>query len=99
MPRFSFHFASNNHFLLDEIGKDLDSLYEAHAHALKMIRGIQSILPDEEDWLGWTVEVTDESGQRVLTVLFPSPQKANRLDSASSKRGRTELRGLAPQEP
>ncbi len=75
MPQFSFHFASKDHFLLDEIGKELESLHNAHAYALKMIRHIQSILPDEENWLGWSVNITDEFGQGVLTVLFPSPER------------------------
>ena len=89
MPQFSFHFASKDHFLLDEIGKELESLHNAHAHALKMIRNIQSTLPSEENWLGWSVKITDEFGQEVLTVLFPSPRQPKRL-GAASRRGATQ---------
>lgn len=87
MPRFSFRFAAKDHVVLDEIGKYMADLYEAHAYALSMIRGIQSISPAEDDWRGWTVKIIDESGHGVLTVMFPNPRRTTQTDPLSLRSG------------
>src|SRR3954470_9820245 len=36
MPRYFFHLVDGKHAAADKYGKELDSLYEAHLHALRM---------------------------------------------------------------
>jgi trans-2-enoyl-CoA reductase len=71
MPRYFFHFASNDEFILDHDGVVLDDLEAAHTHAMRLIWQTVAVMGGE-DFRQWRVEIAEESQGVVLTVLFPS---------------------------
>ena len=72
VPRFYFHSVSAQHSISDDQGSDLPSLRSAHMHALGLIaRSIRS--RDQADKERWTVQITDDTGHLLLTVMFPFP--------------------------
>src|SRR4051812_3946630 len=59
------------HSATDKYGKELDSLYEAHLHALHMFEKLIQFIPDS---LSPTcdIEITSAAGEPVLTVFLPA---------------------------
>jgi hypothetical protein len=70
MPRYFFHMASDGRRLNDERGRTLDSLSDAHAHAVGLIYKICSHL-GAEDNKGWRINIAEADGRVRLAVLFP----------------------------
>jgi len=71
VARFYFHYVSAHRYVNDDRGEELHSLAVAHLHALKLIVGTLRFM-DPSDTERWTVQVADEAGKVLLTVLFPS---------------------------
>lgn len=71
MPRYFFHLVDGKHIVLDEDGKELESLYEAHLHALRMFEKLIWFIPDG---LSPTcqIRITSAAGEPVLTVFLPA---------------------------
>jgi hypothetical protein len=63
MPRFFFHVTNGSTFK-DEVGGDDSSLEASRAHAAR----IASDLSTDDDYKGFAVTVTDESGNEVAHV-------------------------------
>ena len=70
MTRFFFNLVSKDNKICDPNGKEFSDLSYAHQHAMRLIHKI-TMLDDESDWQGWSIEVTDASNRSVLSVLFP----------------------------
>jgi len=70
MNHFFFHLVSNEVRICDPKGKVFSDLYCAHRHAMLLIHKM-TMLDDESEWRGWSIEVTDASNRSVLSVLFP----------------------------
>ena len=70
MPRFYFHFASPQRFINDDQGAELPSLTSAHLHAMRLIVRTARLM-DPANTERWTVQIADEWGVLLLTVLFP----------------------------
>ena len=83
MPRYFFHLADGEHTAIDEDGKELDSLYEAHLHALRLF---------EIPMLKATSEIegprTGLQGSRML-VLTSDPALQRRLNASLQHSGVT----------
>ena len=84
MPRYFFHLVDGKHIVLDEDGKELESLYEAHLHALRMFEKLIWFIPDG---LSPTcqIRITSGAGEPVLTVFLPalaSEERFRRVVSA-----------------
>ena len=80
MARFYFHLSAPDEYFYDSIGYDVSDLAVAHAVAIRfagrVVRFVPFFLNHALDIRHWTVEVTDESQQRVMTVMFPAnPRK------------------------
>ena len=68
--RFYFHLASAQRVIHDDQGAELPSLSRAHLHALSLIaRTVRHMNPANEE--RWTVQIADERGALLLTVMFP----------------------------
>ena len=84
MPRYFFHLVDGKHIVLDEDGKELESLYEAHLHALRMFEKLIRFIPDQ---LSPTcqIRITSTAGKPVLIVFLPalaSEERFRRVVSA-----------------
>ena len=84
MPRYFFHLLDGKHSVLDGDGKELESLYEAHLHALRMFEKLIWFIPDD---LSPTcqIRITSAAGEPVLTVFLPalaSEERFRRVVSA-----------------
>ena len=71
MPRYFFSLVDGQHSAVDTYGKELDSLYEAHLHALRMFEKLIQFIPDQ---LSPTcqIRITSAAGEPVLTVFLPA---------------------------
>src|SRR5215203_6179636 len=71
MPRYFFSLVDGKHSAVDTYGKELDSLYEAHLHALRMFEKLIRFIPDQ---LSPTcqIRITAAAGEPVLTVFLPA---------------------------
>jgi hypothetical protein len=71
MARFFFHFSSKQNLVRDPNGRELEDVSAAYRHALLLMEKSIVLLSHEVDWRGWSISVSDASGRRVLSVLFP----------------------------
>ena len=71
MPRYFYHLVDGKHSVVDGDGKELESLYEAHLHALCMFEKLIQFIPDS---LSPTcqIKITSATGEPVLTVFLPA---------------------------
>jgi hypothetical protein len=71
MPRYFFSLVDGKHSAVDRHGKELDSLYEAHLHALRMFEKLIQFIPDS---LSPTcqIRIMCAAGEPVLTVFLPA---------------------------
>ena len=71
MPRYFFSLVDGKHAAEDTHGKELDNLYEAHLHALRMFEKLIQFIPDQ---LSPTcqIRITSAAGEPVLTVFLPA---------------------------
>src|SRR3954470_10855663 len=69
MSRSYFHFVSGERLVYDDQGVELESLADAHVHACRLIRRTLRLMSAEQE--RWTVQIVDENGDLLLTVLFP----------------------------
>ena len=72
MPRYYLSVRYRDRLFQDEEGEDIPSGIEMKVRALEtardLIKAPSLAIPD---WLDCTLDVTDETGTRVLSVLFP----------------------------
>jgi hypothetical protein len=83
MARFYFHLSTPDEYFHDDIGHDLNDLAAAHSVAIRLAGRVETFVPFFLDralnFRRWTVEVTNESQQRVITVMFPTKPQKNQL--------------------
>ena len=81
MPLFYFRLSATDEDFRDEIGCELVDLSAAPFRAVKladrviMLSAFSNCVPD---FRRWTVRVTDDRQNTVLTVIFPSPSNVHR---------------------
>jgi hypothetical protein len=76
MPRFYVHLSATDEDFRDEIGCELVDLSAAHFRdRVIMLSAFSNYVTD---FRRWTVRVTDDRKNAVLTVIFPSSQSAQR---------------------
>lgn len=79
MARFYLHLSTPFEYFHDNIGYDVNDLAAAHSAAMRLANRVEMFVPfflnRALDFRHWTVEVTDERRQRVITVMFPSDGK------------------------
>jgi Domain of unknown function (DUF6894) len=70
VQRYFFHMASKAQQLLDDKGREIDSLSAAHEYAISLIyKAGACLVPEDLD--GWRINVTNIAGRVELVVLFP----------------------------
>jgi hypothetical protein len=71
MPRYFFSLVDGKHSAVDPYGKELNNLYEAHRHALRMFQKLIQFIPDS---LSPTcqIKITSATRELVLTVFLPA---------------------------
>jgi hypothetical protein len=76
MARFYLHLSTPDEYFYDDIGYDVNDLAAAHSVAVRLAARVETFVPffldHALDFRHWTVEVTNERRQRVITVMFPS---------------------------
>ncbi len=71
MPRYFFNVSDGSLSFIDERGKELSSLQEAHLHALRILEKMLHLIPDHVT-ASCKIHITLNSGETVLTVIHPS---------------------------
>jgi hypothetical protein len=72
MPRFFFHFVHKGGWTRDVEGHELANLRKAHEYAVLLIEQATCHYEDAADWRNWLIQITDNRGRPLLTVLFPA---------------------------
>ncbi len=70
MPRYFFHVVAAGEGIADEVGTVLPDVRDAHARAVKFMEEVLPLIDREDDLREWRIEVADESGAVLITVLF-----------------------------
>jgi hypothetical protein len=97
MTRFYFHLCAPDQVFADNIGSELSDLSAAHARALLLADRVMTIfgLADRtSDFRKWTVRITDDRQQPLITVKFPAYFPREKWKSVPSKGVRPLLRQL-----
>lgn len=85
MPRFFFHYRTDESFVFDTAGVDLPDLEAAHEQAAEFGRVILARALDkgESPQASRCIEITDEAGKEVLYIVFwASASKPDSLEAA-----------------
>ena len=77
--RFYFDFLSHNEEIRDCEGLELADWLTAHRHAVQIVKQTVPFLPKGLEWRGLRIQVRDECGRYVLSVLFPSSIEIRRF--------------------
>jgi uncharacterized protein DUF6894 len=76
MARFYLNLSTPDGYFKDDVGYDVNDPVAAHSAAVRLAFRVETFVPfflDRAlDFRGWTVEVTNEKQQRVVTVMFPA---------------------------
>ncbi|WDR06665.1 hypothetical protein PSQ90_04160 [Devosia rhodophyticola] len=84
MPRFFFHYRTDDDFVVDEIGQDLPDVEAAHEQAADIGRTMLSraLENGEKPNAARCIEIVDEEGVEVLYIVFwASASKPGTLDA------------------
>ena len=73
--RFYFDFLSHNEEIRDCEGVELADWLTAHRHAVQIVKQTVPFLPKGLEWRGLRIQVRDECGRYVLSVLFPAASR------------------------
>ena len=71
MPRYFFNISDGSLSFVDERGKELSDLHEAHLHALRILEKTLHLIPDHVT-ASCKIHITLSSGETALTVIHPS---------------------------
>ena len=71
MPRYFFSLVDGKHAAVDTHGKELDSLHDAHLHALRMFEKLIQFIPGRLS-PACQIRITSAAGEPVLTVFLPA---------------------------
>jgi len=72
MQRYYFEIRTDDAAIDDEKGKEFPDLIDAYTHAAKIAYDCAQYAPPEPSEGRWRVNVINENGARLLTVLFPT---------------------------
>jgi len=88
MARFFFHLVSKDKIIRDPNGREFENIGAAHRHAQTIVEKSILLLCHELNWTGWSINVSNENDDTVLTVLFP-PAAAPAKSPAKQQQFRT----------
>jgi hypothetical protein len=72
--RFYFHLTNGEDVIGDEVGAPAADVHAAVSYALEAIEQLRAEDPSVvAEWLGWTLEVTDEMGRIIETFSLDDP--------------------------
>ena len=69
MANVYFHYSHNRGVLIDRSGVNVEDPIEAREHAHCITKSLV-MTPNSEDWRGWILHVTDNSGEEILNLPF-----------------------------
>jgi hypothetical protein len=69
--RLYFHCSNARETWVDSSGTEVRGLADAGRHAMHIMRALIAE-PTLEDWRNWTLQVSDEDGEPLLSVPFVS---------------------------
>jgi len=93
MQRYYFEIKIDDALIADDRGRDCLDLAGAHAHAGKIVDDCLRFCPPEPSGSRGRINVIDETGRRLLTVLFPATGRQKRRTNDRTKRRAHRIRG------
>jgi hypothetical protein len=97
MPRYFFHLSAPDQVFGDPVGSDVADLAEAHSRAVRLAERVMTysvFAYRAYDFRRWTVKVTDQDQEPLMTVIFPSSFVPARRKLSSDNGAHTLLRHL-----
>jgi hypothetical protein len=97
MPRYFFHLSAPDQVFPDPVGSDVGDLADAHSRALRLAERVMtySVFADcVYEFRRWTVKITDQNQELLMTVIFPSSFVPTSRKPVSDNGIRTLLRAL-----
>jgi hypothetical protein len=94
MPRFYFHLSQADEVFRDNVGSDVSDLAAAHFRALQLANRVISfsgLAGRGPDWRRWTVNITDQNQQPVVTLIFSTCFMATRRIAITEVKGARAL--------
>ena len=88
MPRCFFNVSDGSLSFIDERGKELSSLQEAHLHVFRILEKMLHLIPDHVT-ASCEIHITLSSGETALTVIHPSV-----VSEGEAQKKRAEALGL-----
>jgi hypothetical protein len=72
MPRFYFHYRTDDELIPDQLGSELPDLQAAEENAASLARAIVERVAStgEDPELPRTIEITDSDGEELLYIVF-----------------------------
>ena len=102
MPRFYFHLSAPDQCFRDNVGYDVADISAAHSRAVQLADRVMTFggfADREPDLRRWTVEITDDCQQSVITVIFPSTfEKSRAIARNNGAHGLLERLAMVWQE-
>lgn len=89
MQRYYFEIKIDDILIADDQGRDCRDLADAHAHAAKIVADCVRFCPPEPMGSRGRIAVADDTGRRLLTVLFPA---GDRLRDRTPRRAKGRIR-------
>ena len=86
MPRFFFDFAREGERIADPGGVEMDSLAEAHLHAMRLIGQVLAMLEARPTVSRVVIGIRDDLHRPALTVLFPRPESQSMSEAQKGAR-------------
>jgi hypothetical protein len=71
MAQVYFHCSNTQGVLIDQRGAAIGDLAEARDHAALVVRSL-IMAPGPEDWRGWMLHVSDDTGEEIFVMPFAS---------------------------
>jgi hypothetical protein len=78
MARYFFELVDGEHSFMDDAGRELDNLYEAHLYALRMFQKLIEFIPDQLT-PSCRIRIKLATGEIVLSVFIPAVASEERL--------------------
>lgn len=74
--RCYFHLVNSHDAIFDDTGIDVADIEAARIEAMKAIQEIREEDSEaDQDWWGWQLKVTDQSGHTLLSIPLNSPSQ------------------------
>jgi hypothetical protein len=71
--RCYFHLVNGPTMIPDDTGVEVSDIETAQREAVRAIQEMKAEAGEDEDWLGWRLNVVDSTGQVLLSIRLDGP--------------------------